>query len=162
MQHLLDFIHEHTLDQHLYVVLPSSEGDLELSFQNAPGRDGVWQVRLRGSQEDGERIHYGDLLDALEQRGADMPALERELQAVVVTRIAFADMLLRQAKQVLGDEAVRRSLAEHREFELQLRAAVARILPPDQPVTLLAGGGAQTAMRTGHLKLVRAQAVTPT
>jgi hypothetical protein len=101
-------------------------------------------------------------LDALEQRGADMPALERELQAVVVTRIAFADMLLRQAKQVLGDEAVRRSLAEHREFELQLRAAVARILPPDQPVTLLAGGGAQTAMRTGHLKLVRAQAVTPT
>ena len=141
----------------MYMVLPSSEGDLELSFRNDPGQDGVWQVRLLGNQEEGERIHYGDLLDALELRGADMHAMERELQALIATRIAFADMVLRQAKQVLGADAVQRSLAAHREFELQLLAAVARLLPAAQPVTLLAGGGAQTATRTGHLKLVRSQ-----
>ena len=158
MQHLLDFIHEHILDQQLYVVLPASEGDLELTFRRELGQDDLWQVRPLGSQEAGERIHYGDLLDALESRGADLEALQRELQVLIVNRIAFADMLLRQAKEVLGADTVRRTLADHRAFESQLRAAVERLLPSAPAIAVLAGGGAQTATRTGHLKLVPTEA----
>jgi len=155
MQHLLDFIHEHTLERHVYLVIADREGDLELSWQHNPGADGLWHVRPHRSQEPGTLIHYGDLLDFLESLGADMQRLERELEALCITHVAFADGVLRQARQVLGAAVVQQTLADQRAFAMQLRAAVTHMIQPAQSMKVLPGGGAQTRARTGHLTLVR-------
>lgn len=155
MQHLLDFIHENTLERHVYLVVASPEGDLELSWQHQPVADGLWHVRPHRSQEPGTLIHYGDLLDFLESLGADMQALERELEALVITHVAFADGVLRQARQVLGAELVQQTLMDQRAFASQLQAAVTRMIQPVRSMKVVPGGGAQTRARTGHLTLVR-------
>ena len=154
MQHLLDFIHEHTLERHAYLVIASPEGDLELSWQHKTGADGLWHVRPHRSQEPGTLVHYGDLLDFLESLGADMQALQRELEAMVITHVAFADGVLREARQVLGADLVQQTLADQRAFALQLRAAVTHMIQPVHSMKVLSGGGAQTRARTGHLTLV--------
>jgi hypothetical protein len=155
MQHLLDFIHENTLERQLYLVVAAPEGDLELSWQHTPGADGLWHVRPYRSQEPGTLIHYGDLLDFLESLGADMQALQRELEAMVITHVAFADGVLREARQVLGADLVQRTLADQRAFALQLRAAVTHMIQPVHSMRVFPGGGALTSARTGHLTLVR-------
>lgn len=154
MQHLLDFIHEHSLEQQLYIAVPSSDGDLELLWQRRSG-DNVWQVQLRGGAGEAELIHAGDLLDHLESRGANMEAIERELRALALVQIAFADLVLQDARQVLGADAVRQAVVGYRGFVSELQAAAARLAPPERSLAVVQGAGdAQTEPRTGHLKLV--------
>jgi hypothetical protein len=156
MQHLLDFIHEHTLEQQLFIAVSSAEGDLELLWQRWSGEDNVWQVQLRGKVGETALIHAGDLLDHLESRGADMEAIERELQTMVVVQIAFADVVLQDARQVLGADAVRRAVVGYRGFVSELQATAERIAPSERNLVAVPGAGdAQTEPRTGHLKLVR-------
>ena len=130
MQHLLDFIHEHTLEEQLYFVATSRSGDLELTWQRrvAPTH---WQVRPSGREGPAELVHQRDLLLVLRARQADMVKIERELQAIVITQIAFADLVLRDASALLGTDSVRRAA-----------------------ITVHAGGGEQTAARAGHLSLL--------
>ena len=155
MQHLLDFIHEHTLEERLYLVAPTPEGEIELTWERKAGADDIWLIRPRGSQASPVHIHAGDLLDYVEAVGADMRVVENELRALVMTQIAFADVVLRDAKQVLGYEAVQQVVAGHRSFALQLKAAIDSVTAPARRFELVEGGAAQTPVSTGHLTLVR-------
>jgi hypothetical protein len=155
MQHLLDFVHEHTLEERLYLVVDSPEGELELTWQRGAVHDGVWQVKRRNVDEAPARVHYGDLLDHLEAMGADMGAMGRELHALVMTQIAFADVVLRDATQLLGYETVQMVVAGHRSFALQLKAAVERVTGPARRLELVPGGASESSAGTGNLTLVR-------
>ena len=145
MQHLLDFIQEHSLEERVHLAVPGEDGRLELTWRRSPGSDDLWHVC---AEDEGriEPVHFGDLLDHLELRGADMAALERELQAIVRIQVACADVVLREARQVLGHDVVRRVVAAPR-------------TPAREPVrdalTVIEGTGERTAARSGHLKLLR-------
>lgn len=155
MQHLLDFVHEHTLEERLYIVVDSPDGELELTWQRGPLQDGAWQIKRRNLEEAPAHVHYGDLLDHLEAMGADMGAMGRELHALVMTQIAFADVVLRDAAQLLGYETVQSIVAGHRSFALQLKAAVERIAGPARRFELVPGGASESSAGTGNLTLVR-------
>ena len=155
MQHLLDFIHEHTLEERLYLVAATPQGELEMTWERSPGADDMWLIRPRGSQISPVYIHAGDLLDYVEALGADMRAIEGELQALVMTQIAFADVVLRDAREVLGYEVVQQVVAGHRSFALQLKATIESLTGPARRFELVEGGAAQTPASTGHLTLVR-------
>lgn len=154
MQHLLDFIHQHSLDQQLFLVVETPEGALSLTWQRSEEADGLWDVGPASGEEPGERVHYGDLLDHLEAREVDLDALERELRAIVLTHIAVADIVLRDAKQTLGPELVQQRLFELRASATKLSAA--RALEEAQPsLTLIQGEAVVPTARIGRLKLVR-------
>jgi hypothetical protein len=155
MQYLLDFVHEHTLEEQLYLVVSAPQGELELTWRRRVGQDDVWQVKRRDGEEAPAHVHYGDLIDYLETSGADMGAMGRELHALVMTQIAFADAVLRDATQLLGYEAVQQVVAGHRSFAVQLKAAVERITGPARRFELVPGGAAETTAGTGNLTLVR-------
>lgn len=162
MQHLLDFIHEHTVDEQLYLVAAARTGELELLWQRREDAD-HWQLRPRHGEDGWERVHRSELLEALAQRGVDMSAVERELNAMATTQIVFADMVLCDARRVLGRDTVRRAVLGHRDFVGELRAALERLTnapesestPPARPsMMVIKGGGDQSEARTGHLSVV--------
>lgn len=154
MQHLLDFIHEHTLEEQLYLVAPTPVGELELLWQRAPGKD-YWQIRPRQCEGPYELVAREDLLGSLQRRGADMDSVERELNVMAMTQIAFADIVLRDATRALGRDFVDQALRGHAQFLDELQAALRRLIPPARPSMVMhEGGGAQSTSR-GRLTLVR-------
>jgi hypothetical protein len=157
MQHLLDFIQEHTLDDQLYLVATCPTGELELLWRRGV-IESHWQIRPKRSDGPWELIHRSEVIAQLEQRGADMAVVKRELQAMLASLIAFADMVLRDANQQLGEQLVERFVSGHRAFIQELEVAIGRLTDAPQPapaMEVVPGGGAQTSVRTGHLSIVR-------
>jgi hypothetical protein len=155
MQHLLDFIHEHNLEQQLYLVVETPEEAISLTWRRQPGADDQWEVQSATGDGEVELVHYGDLLEHLEEREVDLTAVERELRAIVLTNIAVADFVLRDARQVLGSEAVQRRLFELRASASQLSAAQAQVSEPRPVLTLIHGEALASSPRIGRLTLVR-------
>jgi hypothetical protein len=157
MQHLLDFVHEHTLEDQLYLVAHTPVGDIELLWRRGicPGEERLWQLRPYQCEGPWELVHAGDLLDHLEARGVDMNAIELELASMVATQIAFADLLLRNADEALGRETVQRARRGYQQFVSELKLTVDKLTGSQSGMTVVAGGGDQTEARAGHLTLVR-------
>jgi len=162
MQHLLDFIHDHTLEEQLYLVVQTPAGELELLWQRFPGQD-EWQIRPRQCEGPWERVTRAELLGSLERRGVDMEGVERELNTMAMTQIAFADIVMRDAARQLGRDFVQQAVRGHEQFLDELQAALRRLIEPTQSATQSAGpkmvmhrgGGVQSAGRGKHLTLVR-------
>ena len=155
MQHLLDFIHEHNLEEQLYLVVETPEEAISLTWRRQPGADDQWEVQSATGEGEVELVHYGDLLDHLEEREVDLASVERELRAIVLTNIAVADVVLRDGRHVLGNEAVQRRLFELRASASQLSAAPAQLSEPRPILTLIPGEAVERSPRTGKLALVR-------
>jgi hypothetical protein len=155
MQHLLDFIHDHVVEEQLYLVVETPAGDLELIWQRSGSAD-VWQVRPSGCEGPWELVPRSDLLRHLAARAANMVDLERQLHGLVATQIVFADLILRDAHKLLGDDAVRKALRSYREFVALLQASVRQLLEPARPsLVVVPGDAAQTPTRSGHLTVIR-------
>ena len=158
MQYLLDFAHDHTLEDQLYLVVATATGDLELLWErrNDPNS---WQLGPYRSEVAWERVERSRLIDELSARKARMDRVEQELRAIVMTQIAFADMVLRDAEASLGRETVRKAVMGHQDFLNALQTTVADLVvrpaaPPKPPMQVLTGGGAQSECRSGHLRVV--------
>lgn len=163
MQHLLDFIHEHTIDEQVYLVAPTSAASLELMWKRRSDPE-HWQVRAYRADGPWQSVPKAELLALLERRGADMAAVERELNAMAVTQIVFADMVLCDARKRLGRDKVREAVLGHRDFVKELRAALTKIQnekergpeppPVRESMRVLAGSGEGCGERKGRLSLV--------
>jgi hypothetical protein len=155
MQHLLDFIQKHTLEEQLYLVVQCPAGELELQWRRADALD-HWHIRPSRCEGPWARLHRSDVIDELESRHVDMAGVKRELTAMLAAQIAFADLVLRDAKQELGPELVERFVVGHRAFIADLQAAVEQLTArPRPPLVSVRGGGAQTSVPAGTLTLVR-------
>jgi hypothetical protein len=155
MQHLLDFVHEHTLEEQLFFVVDTSVGELELLWQRRVAPE-HWQLRFTQREGPAELVPRAQMLSVLETRRADVASVERELNSLVATQIAFADMVLSDADALLGHDVVRRAVRGHQEFIGQPQAAIEQLTAPPRPkMTVLAGGGVPSATRSGHLTVVQ-------
>ncbi len=154
MQHLLDFIQEHTLEEQLYFVVEGPAGELELLWKRG-AVESHWQLRPRGSEGPWELIRRSELIQELESRDVDMAGLKRELNSVLAIQIAFADTVLRDANQHFGRELVQRFVRGHQGFLSELQAAIEQLTESRPSMTIVSGGGEQTDVRAGHLSVVR-------
>lgn len=156
MQHLLDFIHSYSMDPQLYLVVTTSPDEQELElFWRGTGDRNLWEVRVRNGQQPAELVQRTELLPLLARRGVDMARVERELHAIVSTQIAVADTVLSAARTMLGRELVRDAVLGSRAFADELRSSVEQLIVSARPVlSLVAGGGEQTVVRSGHLSVV--------
>ncbi|HKP61686.1 MAG TPA: hypothetical protein VJV78_33380 [Polyangiales bacterium] len=149
MQHLLDFIQEHTLDERLYFRAQCPEGALELLWRRSQYAD-HWHVRPSHREGPWELVPRRELISDLEARDADMVGVKRELQSLLAEQIAVADKLLRDADQQRGRDFV----DDHPSFIRDLQAAIEMLTTPPN-MDLVHGGGERTTLRTGHLSIVR-------
>ena len=155
MQHLLDFIQEHTLEDQLYLVVQCPAGELELIWRRSETPQ-HWQLRPYRCEGPWELVPRAALIETLDERSADMVGVKRELHAILAAQIAFADMVLRDADRQLGVELVQRFVLGHRDFIAELEAVVDQlVIHPRPSMVVVDGGGAQTTLRAGHLSLVR-------
>lgn len=175
MQHLIDFIHEHTLDENVYLVVESTIGECELTWNRH--RDGeCWRLRPKATPGDGAnaegatdeaaaaeqgegwtRVPRAELIERLRGLQVNMRGFEAELRAIVTTQIVFADMVLADARKALGRDAVRRAVLSHRDFVGELNAALQRLVPKAEVrdrMAVIHGDGHATKVRRGHLSLV--------
>jgi hypothetical protein len=154
MQHLLDFIHEHTLEEQLYCVLDSPAGELELLWNRRVDAS-CWLVRPHNSEGAWESIARDRLLGSLAARGANLLKLERELHAIASAQIALANIVLCSASELLGKDVVRSALIGHQEFARELTGTITRLTAAARPsMKIVDGGGVRTETRAGHLTLV--------
>lgn len=163
MQHLLDFVHEHTLEEQLFVVVEVASGELELLWQRR-NHPSSWQLRPHKSDAPYQLVERESLLDNLQQRGANMERVETELRAIVMTQIAYANLLLSDASVSLGQELLQAAMIGHDAFSSALTGAVTElVIRPQQSIgrqrdkprlSLLVGGGVQSESRSGHLRIV--------
>lgn len=100
MQHLLDFVQDHMVSDQLRVVLGSAAGELEITHQRSEPE--LWQLRATASCEPARRVRGSQLLDCLAALSVDMRAFQSELHALLATQITFAEVVLRDAVQLLG------------------------------------------------------------
>lgn len=154
MQHLLDFIIDHTLEEQLYLVAACPSGELELTWRRAETPE-HWQIRPKHCEGPAELVHRRFVIDSLGARDANAEALKGELHAMLAAQIAYADLILRDANQQLGNELVQRFVFGHQAFIEQLQAAAEAAISARPRMKLVTGGSAQTQLRTGHLSLVR-------
>lgn len=155
MQHLLDFVHEHTLDEQLYCVLPTPSGDLALQWRRQVDTLGweLWPLKEKGPVE---QVPRSQLLARLSARGANLELFERELRAIIAAQIVVAHHLLRDAKTLLGADIVQDILHGHELFASELSRTVASLTAPERPaLQVVKGGGVRSDGRAGHLALVR-------
>jgi hypothetical protein len=154
MQHLLDFIQEHTLEEQLYFVAPCPSGDFELQWRRTEADH--WQIRQIRVEAPWQRVHRSQLIYELESRDADMVGVKQELTAMLAAQIAFADMVLRDANEELGRDVVQRFVLGHQAFLTELKTAVEQLVVRPRPkLVSVSGGGSQTSVRAGKLTLVR-------
>jgi hypothetical protein len=127
MQHLLQFLYEHSFDKQLYCVVQSGRGELHLTWRVA--EPSCWQIRQAGSQE-AEHVSRASLVAYLAEQGADLSVFEQELQGLVAAHIVVADQLLAAARSVRGAGAVDAALQGQQRFVRELRQALTSALPP--------------------------------
>jgi len=152
MQYLLDFVHDHVLEEQLYCVLPAHGAELAVLWRrNADPLH--WEIRPTKSDAAPERVARAQLVHVLTERGADLGSFERQLRAVVEAQIVVAHQLLSDARHVLGTDTVDTALDNHRAFARELVEAVTRLTAP--ALTVLRGEGVRSHVRSGHLALVR-------
>jgi hypothetical protein len=155
MQHLLDFVHDHVIEDQLYLVVETPAGDLELIWHRQVSADD-WQLRPFHCEGPWELIPRTELLQRLAARHTNMVGVERELHGLVATQIVFADIILRDAHKLLGDDAVRNALHSYREFVTLLQVSVRQLLEPARPsLVVVSGDAVQTPTRSGHLTVIR-------
>lgn len=155
MQHLLDFIQEHTLEEQLYFVAERAGEELEVLWRRGERGD-HWQLRPKRCEGPWELIPRDTLIEHLSARGVDMAGVKNELHSLLAIQIAFADMVLRDANQQLGRDVVERFVIGQQGFLDELHRAVEQLTIGARPsMVVVEGGGAQTTVREGHLSLVR-------
>ncbi|MEY4578051.1 MAG: hypothetical protein RL701_2754 [Pseudomonadota bacterium] len=160
MQHLLDFIHEHTQEDQLYLVASTPSGELEFLWQSRVARN-QWQIRPMRCEGPWHLIDRSEVIAVLTARNADMASVECELRSIVMTQIAAANMVLRAATSLLGADVVERAVLAHEAFVYELTDFVEQLAPRAKPATrdrpklsVVAGEGGQTSARSGHLRVV--------
>ncbi|HET6336008.1 MAG TPA: hypothetical protein VFG30_22430 [Polyangiales bacterium] len=154
MQHLLDFIIEHTLEEQHYLVARCPSGELEMFWRRQEAGD-FWLIRPKRCEGPFEHIHRRDVIAHLQARGADLEGFKQELHAMLAAQIAYAELILRNANNQLGRDLVERFALGQRSFIEQLQAAAHGLIASQPRMVVVKGGQAQTAVRTGHLSLVR-------
>src|SRR4051812_35303674 len=155
MQHLLDFIHQHSVDPEVYLLTGARPGDFELLWQRKDQPE-HWFVRPFGCEGPAQLVHRTRLLTELAARRVDMARIERELHGMCAAQIAFADMVLSAAREQLGGDLVQGALRDYQTFLSELRATVQRLTEQPRSMVPIAGGGARSEARSGHLRVVNA------
>jgi hypothetical protein len=155
MQYLLDFIQEHMITDALGIALDGAEGRLELLYRRSPDRDNGWLIRVIGSEAPARCVPHAQLLETLQALGVDMQALQSELHALLTTQVTFAELLLRDATQLLGAALPASTQAARRELLGLLWLSLQELNESERPsLHALQGDAVETPARTGHLTLV--------
>jgi hypothetical protein len=154
LQALIQFIENYCFDEQVYVVVPTADGGEEEVYWRRSAPERPWFVQRRGGDNASIWRYSGvSLIPALERRGADLDALERELRALVSLQVSFADQMLREARRLLGDAEVEASLYSIDELRRSLTDAI-RDLHAPRAVETAADDSPTSAPRRGHLRLI--------
>jgi len=157
MQHLLDFVQEHMISDQLCIRVDSGAGEIEVLQRRQPDRDSAWYVRVIPSADAAVRVPHTQLLATLQAQGVDMLAFERELHALLATQVTFAELVLRDAAQLLSAERNASAHEAQRELLgiLWLSLQELEQAEPERPaLRAISGEAGETPARAGHLSLV--------
>lgn len=131
---MLKFVESYCFDEQLYMVLPISKGgEEELVWRRGePSRP--WAIRARYEGASWWRYEAEKLPAALERRGISLEALENELRATVQLHATQAQLMLREARNLIGADTVDGALESFDAFTVELGGAVREILDLPEPV----------------------------
>ncbi|MFT4978449.1 MAG: hypothetical protein ACI8S6_004359 [Myxococcota bacterium] len=147
---LLKFIETYCFDEQLYIVLPLRNGSKEEVIwrrsEVSTGRP--WSVRSSHEGANWWRFTAERLPGALERRSVSMEAFEQELVSTAMIHVTHASLLIRDARDLLGDAAVESSVARFEDFSRELSFAIRDSLDlPDE-------GEHVERLPRGHLRLL--------
>jgi hypothetical protein len=156
MQYLLDFVQDHMVADQLCIRLGSAAGELELLHVRGAPAQACWQVRATASYEPARKLPRAQLLEYLKSLSVDMIALQSELHALLATQVTFAEVVLRDAAELLGLQPPAAAREARRELLGILWLSLQELGPEPERPSLRAVNAetAETPARAGHLTLV--------
>ncbi|MFW7379603.1 MAG: hypothetical protein ACOH5I_12390 [Oligoflexus sp.] len=123
MQNLLKFLDYAGIDPKLYWRTKSIDGEQEFEIQWRRDQDLSWRFRRSGDLF-WQMCKTDDLITALQQISIDVPAFESKLRYTILQQVAFADKIVREAQQILGEEAVDQAIRDNQRFLQQLEDVI--------------------------------------
>jgi len=147
---LLKFIETYCFDEQLYMVLPISNGGQEEIIWHRDEKNRPWSVRSRHEGASAWRYTAEKLPRALERRSVSMEAFEKELMSTVLLHVTHANLMIRDAQALLGQDAVESAMESFDAFGVELNNTVRQVL------NLSAGEPPTHTERAahGHLRLL--------
>lgn len=130
---LLKFIENYCFDEQLYLVLPIKKGGEEELVWRRGEESRPWAIRARYEGASWWRYEAEKLPAALERRGISLEALEQELRSHVLIHVTQAQLLLRDARGLLGRDAVEGALEGFDAFSQELNGTVRELLGLSEP-----------------------------
>ena len=156
MQYLLDFVQDHMLGDQLRIYVGSAAGELELLHVRGATEHACWQVRATASCEPARSVPRAQLLDCLKALAVDLNAFQTELHTLLATQVTFAEVVLRDAAQLLALQPTAAAREARRELLGILWLSLQELGPePERPsLRAVNADAAEAPTRTGHLTLV--------
>jgi hypothetical protein len=126
MLKLLKFVEFASIDEKLYWRVSSKKSDAIFEIQWNRNLPLPW--RFRQSSRLFWQLHQPEnLLDAFEKNGLDLDEFKRKLEYTILQQICYAQKIVDDGKELLGNHKVNDALEENRRFLKQLESAIKRI-----------------------------------
>lgn len=123
---------KHTIDQmgetQLYFVVPAFN-DESVAFEILWKKDNKlpWSFTLYRTDNWTECSSL-DILDALEEVECDLVEFQQQITNKMIAQVAYMDMRIKNARELLGDEAIDAGMQAYEEFGKNLVATIGKIL----------------------------------
>lgn len=123
---LLSFMDFACIDPRMYWKVPTLDGAQLFEVQWRRDDKLRWRFRKVGDLL-WELSSEQTLVHQLTERGLDMALFESKLRSGLLQQVAYADRVVRDARTIMGPDAVEQAIADQRSFLSQLEDAIAQL-----------------------------------
>lgn len=125
---LIKYVTDQLDERQLYFIVPAFNDD-SIAFEILWKKDRKlpWSFTLYRTDNWTECSQL-DILDALGEVECDLVEFQRQITDKILTQVAYMDMRIKEARKLVGSEAVDAGIEAHEEFGKQLVATIQSVL----------------------------------
>ncbi len=126
MDKLLNFMDFACIDPKMYWRIPTLDGSHIFEIQWRRDDKLRWRLRKVGELL-WELSSEKSLIPQMARLGIDTELFEMKLKSSLLQQVAYADRVVRDARTIMGVEAVEQAIADQRSFMVQLEEAISQL-----------------------------------
>jgi hypothetical protein len=127
--YLLKYLSNTLLEKQIYFVVPTFlDNTVKFEIMWEKGEEKPWSFSLYRA-DNWTKCSTLDILDALEEVECDLVVFRRQVIDKILTQVAYMNMRINDARELLGSDVVDASVVAHEEFGKSLAEAINKLLP---------------------------------
>lgn len=123
MQKYIDFLEHCAIDPMIYWRIPEKDSEVLFEIQWRSTFQKSWRFRKVGDLF-WQLCESKQLTDELRRAGVDLEFFTAKIKYTILQQVAYADKIVRDARNLFGDEPVEDAIHESRQFMQQLEETI--------------------------------------